>query len=358
MSWSINCDKAEVLLPFNFLRAEGLFSRINQMGRFGSPPTFPSAIAVGHQGIKYTCKVSLVFIGSFLWPHGVHGITSSNLFILLMRMPGSLVTADSSNQDRSPGLLTLRPPFFPPYRPCCFPHSWLEGTLLGAFLHVLCSGNSLGVSPTYLLALGSWLMFGLPCACHPLQTWRFPPVACGQARCFFWAEKLGCLYLTGRRFYGVEGKVIAYSFRLGRTRNTSPSKEVNSEQGYKSSLSQDPRPTYQPLSSSQSLGRSVWSVPGCLSLMVMVGWVERWLSGLSPRKHWCWVALISIKWVVKDRSPEGMLGIKVHKGVRKPDKSSWGMFVCSELSCLSQIQHGYVTSLCYSSLREMLFSPL
>lgn len=50
---------------------------------------------------------------------------------------------------------------------------------------------------------------------------------------------------------------------------------------------------------------------------------------------------VRTKWVAKDRSPEGMLGVKIQKAVRKPDKSSRGMFEqnCSVSTKMTWICH-------------------
>lgn len=149
-------DKAEVLLPFNFLRSDGLFSRINQTRweDLASLPLSHLPIAVGQQGINNTCKVSLVFIGSFQWPDGVHGITSSNLFIWLMSMPGSIVTADSSQSKTGARVSWLSGHHsFILTAPVAFLTHGLRGFCLVPFLHVLCSQESLGVSPICLLAM-------------------------------------------------------------------------------------------------------------------------------------------------------------------------------------------------------------
>lgn len=69
-SFSINCDKAKVLLLLNFLRTEGLFSQISQIGRFGFPSAFLRAhmgLGEGHHwGINNTCNSIPAFVESFL----------------------------------------------------------------------------------------------------------------------------------------------------------------------------------------------------------------------------------------------------------------------------------------------------
>lgn len=126
--------KAGVLLPLNFLRTEGLFSQISQIGRFVFPSAFPCAHLGDRWGISNTWNSSSrahKFLPVNLWGPWDH-------FIPLFLFAGEEVMKYGNgwilpSLDKSLALLTLRLPPLPPYSSCCLPCSWLEWILLGAF---------------------------------------------------------------------------------------------------------------------------------------------------------------------------------------------------------------------------------